>query len=237
MAVTGFRFFALCMLFSAVNLVFRSYCQGSEQTKKAYVITICDCFICPFLMALLLGGLFGVPAVWLCYALGEGLTSVVMLSLFRIKNKGRRGFEAFIPFSESFGAGITAAYEYDLSKNDIGEAVTVSQEIGSFCAGNAADRRTSFLMSLAAEEAVGNVIRHGFSDGKPHSVEVRVLKKDGGWMLRIRDDCPLFDPKKYIEQYTSDDPSANIGLKLLRDIASEMTYVNALKLNNLMVRV
>ena len=92
-------------------------------------------------------------------------------------------------------------------------------------------------MGLAAEEAVGNVIEHGFSDGKPHSVEVRVLKKDGGWMLRVRDDCRLFDPGKYIEQYTGDDPSANIGLKLLREIALEITYVNALKLNNLMIKV
>ena len=64
-----------------------------------------------------------------------------------------------------------------------------------------------------------------------------MLKKDGAWMLRIRDDCSLFDPKKYLEQYTSDDPSANIGLKLLREIASEMTYVNALQLNNLMIKV
>ena len=237
MAVTGFRFFALCMIFSAVNLVFRSYCQGSGQTNKAYVITICDCFVCPLLMALVLGTLFGVPAVWLCYVLGEGLTSVVMLSLFRIKNKDRHGLEGFVPFSESFGAGITAAFEYDLSKKDIGEAVSVSQKIASFCAENGANRRISFLVGLAAEEAIGNVIEHGFSDGKAHSVEVRVLKKDGAWMLRIRDDCSLFDPKKYLEQYTSDDPSANIGLKLLREIASEMTYVNALQLNNLMIKV
>ena len=92
-------------------------------------------------------------------------------------------------------------------------------------------------MSLAAEEAVGNVIEHGFSDGKPHSVEVRVSKKDAEWILRVRDDCRLFDPKKYMEQYTDEDPSANIGLKLLREIASDMAYVNALKLNNLMIKV
>ncbi|OON84868.1 hypothetical protein BXO88_15180 [Oribacterium sp. C9] len=237
MVVTGFRFFALCMIFHAINLVFRSYCQGSEQTKTAYVITICDCFVGPLVMALVLGGLFGVPTVWLCYVFGEGLTSVVMLSLFRIKNKERHGFEAFIPFSESFGADITADFEYHLSKKDIAEAVSVSQKIGAFCVENGAQKRTSFLMGLAAEEAVGNVIEHGFSDGKPHSVEVRVLKKDGGWMLRVRDDCRLFDPGKYIEQYTGDDPSANIGLKLLREIALEITYVNALKLNNLMIKV
>lgn len=237
MTVTGFRFYVLCMIFYAVDLVFRSYCQGSGQTKKAYVITICDCFICPLLMALLLGGLFGVPAIWLCYVLGEGLTTVVMLSLFRMSNHEQHGLDAIIPFPRSFGRDIRAAYEHCLSGTGPNEVVEVSKKIGSFCADHGADNRISNLMSLAAEEAVGNVIEHGFSDGKPHSVEVRVLKKDAEWILRVRDDCRLFDPKKYMEQYTDEDPSANIGLKLLREIASDMAYVNALKLNNLMIKV
>ena len=237
MTVMGFRFYVLCMIFFAINLVFRSYCQGSGQTKKAYVITICDCFIGPLLMALLLGSLFGVPAVWLCYVLGDGLTAVVMLMLFRMSNKDQHGIDALIPFSKSFGKGIEATYEYCLSENEPDKVVEISKEIGSFCADQGADRWTAYLMGLAAEEAVGNVTEHGFSDGKPHNLEVRAIKKDTEWILRVRDDCRLFDPQKYMEQYTDDDPSANIGLKLLREIASDMTYVNALKLNNLMIKV
>ncbi len=235
--VAGFRFYCLCVFFCGINLAFRSYCQGSGQTTSAYAITIFDCLVCPLLMALLLGSLFGVPAVWLCYALGEGVTSAAMLAFFRIRNRKLTKFEALIPFPEAFGKDIKAAYEYSLSENRPDQVVRMSIDTGSFCMENGGDRRISFLMSLAVEEAVGNVTEHGFSDGKPHSVEVRVLKKTDGWILCVRDDCQLFDPKKYVEQYTDDDPSVNIGLKLLREIASDMTYVNAMKLNNLTIRI
>ena len=56
-------------------------------------------------------------------------------------------------------------------------------------------------------------------------------------MLRIRDDCTQFDPSKYIEQFDNTDPASNIGLKLIRGITVEMVYMNALKLNNLMIRI
>lgn len=235
--VTGFRFYALCMFFCGINLIFRSFCQSSGQKMKAYAITMSDSFVCPVLMALFLGSLFGIPAVWLCYAIGEGLTSVVMLLLFRMKNKERRGFEAVVPLPETFGQDIEAAFESSLTERDPDKVARMSMEAGSFCRGNGADRRTSYLISLAVEEAVGNVTEHGFSDNKPHIVEVRLLKKTDGWILRIRDDCRLFDPKKYLEQYTDNDPSVNIGLKLLREIASDITYVNAMNLNNLTIHV
>lgn len=237
LAVIGFRFYALSMIFYGINLIFRSYCQGSGQTIKAYVITICDCFLCPLVMAFLLGTLFGIPTMWLCYVLGEGLTMAVMFILFHRGSKGQSGMEAYIPFPQSFGKGIEAAFEQNITENDPNEAATLSQRVGTFCSDNSADARTSFLIALSAEEAVGNVMEHGFNDGKPHCVELRVLKKEDSWILRVRDDCRLFDPKKYLEQFTDEDPSKNIGLKLLRGMSSDITYINALGLNNLTIRL
>ena len=236
-AVIGFRFYALCLIFFGFNLIFRSYCQGSGQTNKAYAITVCDCFLCPLIMALLLGTLSGIPTMWLCYVLGEGLTSAVMLVLFRGDNKWKNGIEAYIPFPQSFGKDIEAVFEQIITENDANEAAALSQLIDSFCSENSADARTSFFIALSVEETVGNVMEHGFNDGKPHCIEVRVLKKEDCWILRVRDDCRLFDPKKYLEQFTDQDPSQNIGLKILKGMASDITYLNALGLNNLTVRL
>ena len=63
------------------------------------------------------------------------------------------------------------------------------------------------------------------------------MKKSKDWILCVRDDCRLFDPKQYLDQFSDDDPSKNIGLKLLRAIASDITYFNALSLNNLTVKL
>lgn len=237
MAVTGFRYFALCMIFYGMNLIFRSYCQSSRQTNKAYTITICDCFIGPLAMALLIGTLFGIPAMWLCFVIGEGLTTVIMLALFQRKNKDTKGIAAFIPLPQGFGQGIEASFEHGITENDLAEAVRTSQSVKTFCKDNGADERTSFLTALSVEEVVGNIMEYGFDDGKPHRIELRLLKKSKDWILCVRDDCRLFDPKQYLDQFSDDDPSKNIGLKLLRAIASDITYLNALSLNNLTVKL
>ena len=84
---------------------------------------------------------------------------------------------------------------------------------------------------------MGNVIEHGFADGKAHSIEFRVLRKPECWIVRLRDNCKLFDVKKYMEQYSSDDPTKNIGLKMIVGIAEDVTYFNALNLNNLTLKL
>ena len=237
LAAAGFRFYVLSMVFYGMNLIYRSYCQGTGQTARAYAITICDGFLGPLFMAFLLGSLFGVPALWLCYVTGEGLTSALMLAIFRKNSRASGGMEAYIPFPRGFGEGIEASMELSANESNPAQAAAISERAASFCASHGAGRRTAFLAALAIEESVRNVMEYGFSDGKAHSVDLRLLKKSTGWLIRVRDDCALFDPKRYIEQYSSEDPARNIGLKLIRGIADEMTYVNTLKLNNLTIRI
>jgi len=235
--VMGFAFYALSMIFYGFNVIFRSYCQGSGQTKKAYIITASESFVCPLITALILGSFFEIPAIWLCFAVGEAVTMIVMLIVFSTKNSHESGFAAVIPFPHSFGEHIEADFECTFTENKVSEAVKTSKEIGSFCLKHGADKRTAFLLSLTMEEVVGNVMEHGFSDGKNHSIELRVLKKSEGWILRVRDDCKLFDMKKYMEQFSDDDPLKNIGLKILIGLAGDITYLNTFNLNNLTIRL
>ena len=93
-------------------------------------------------------------------------------------------------------------------------------------------------MSLAIEEMTGNIIEHGFSkDNKPHSIDVRVMYKEGEYIIRIRDDCLIFDPVKQLELYSDDDPTHHIGLRMIIGTAMVVRYTNILKLNNLFIRV
>ena len=237
LVITGFRFYTLCMIFYSVNGMYRCFCQGSGQIREALLLTAMDCLVFPLLAALILEYTLGVPYVWLCYALGEGLLTVLILYYFRKRNPGASGVEAITPFPKDLGANIRAAYEISISENDTGQLSVISEEIRKFCLKSGADRRTAHLIALAAEEAAGNIIEHGFSDGKQHFVDVRVLQKTDGWILRLRDDCRLFDPSRYLEQYTSDDPAANIGLKMLRGISKEIVYLSTLNLNNLIITI
>ena len=93
-------------------------------------------------------------------------------------------------------------------------------------------------MALATEEMLGNVITHGFSnDNKVHSVDVRILKKNDDFVLRVRDDCLIFDPLKQLTLFSDEDVIHNIGLRLTVRTAKDFKYSCILKLNNLLVRV
>ena len=237
LVVAGFRLFTLSMVFYSINAMYRCFCQGSGQIREALILTALDCLLLPLIAALVLEFTFGVPCFWLYSALGEGVFTVLIFIYFKKINSGASGIESVTPFPKNLGADIEADFEINISERKIEQLTVISTEIQNFCLDHGADRRTACVMALAAEEAVGNILEYGFTDSKQHYIDGRVLKKKEGWILRMRDDCRMFDPIKYLEQYSSDDPAANIGLKMLRDLSTNIVYLSTLNLNNLIITI
>lgn len=80
----------------------------------------------------------------------------------------------------------------------------------------------------------GNIVSYGFKDNEKHHVDIRVVAKDG-IILRIRDDCREFDPKKYLEQFSPEDKTKNIGIRMIAGIAKDMTYRRNAGINTLLI--
>ena len=88
------------------------------------------------------------------------------------------------------------------------------------------------------EEMAGNIVEHGFTkDKKKHTVDVRVVYKDGGLILRIKDDCVPFDPAERSAIVDPADPARNIGIRTVYAIATKISYQNILGLNVLTITV
>lgn len=84
----------------------------------------------------------------------------------------------------------------------------------------------------------GNIVDHGFTkNGKRHSVDVRVVCKDGSVILRIKDDCVPFDPGERQKLAEGDDIIKNIGIRMVFRAASEVKYRNIPGLNVLTIRI
>ena len=81
------------------------------------------------------------------------------------------------------------------------------------------------------------MIQHGFTDGRPHCIEARILKKRDGYCVRFRNDCLIFDPLKQIQLLSDEDPTYHIGLRMIYGIASDIQYTCVLKLNNILVKI
>ena len=98
--------------------------------------------------------------------------------------------------------------------------------------------KTPKTVAEAAEELIKNTIMHGFSEGKNNRIEVRLVVKDDEAVLRIHDNCGKFNPKKYYETvYASENKEDNVGIRMVMEMAKDVSYTSTLKLNNICIRV
>lgn len=111
-----------------------------------------------------------------------------------------------------------------------------AQMVQSFCAGHGITERKSASAGLCLEEMAGNIVRHGFhADRREHVVELRVIIQSHGVTLRIKDDCIPSNPREWHDITNSDDPTANIGIRLVFRLADEVECQSLLGLNVLAV--
>ena len=125
----------------------------------------------------------------------------------------------------------------DISVKNIDEVVTIAHKVQNFCRERGIDDRRSYLAGLAMEEMAGNIVEHGFvKDKKNHTIDVRVVHKDGDIILRIKDDCVAFNPADRTD-VVKDDITRNIGIRMVFKIAKQVQHQSVLGLNVLTVRI
>ena len=62
------------------------------------------------------------------------------------------------------------------------------------------------------------------------------MKKGDDYILRLRDDCLIFDPMKQLTLFSDGEPARHIGLRMTLQMAKEANYTCILKLNNLVLK-
>ena len=78
---------------------------------------------------------------------------------------------------------------------------------------------------------------HGFTKDrkKRHTIDIFTGLEKEKISIRIKDDCIMFDPLKRLE--TSDEIESNIGIRLVKNMASSMYYQTAFGLNVLNIEI
>ncbi len=237
MTVWGLRILPLCMPLSVISMHFLCYWQASGRRRMQYLLSLLDGVICVVGFTALLIRSIGVNSVYVANVLNGVVSFLVILGFAWLKKKRfPRNMEELMALPDSFGAGEDE--RMDLSVKSIEDVVTVAREVQSFCEARGVDRRRAMLAGLAMEEMAGNIVQHGFgADRKSHSVDLRVVHKDGDVILRIKDDCRPFDPNERSEMAAGDDPIKNVGIRMVFRIARDVQYQNILGLNVLTLRI
>ena len=220
-----------------VCLSYSSYCQAAGFRLFVNILSVTDGFFSMVIPALLLAPRLGALGVWLSFPLGLVITLAVSLAgpILHYK-RWPKGPEEWLMFPEDFGTGNHLV----LHLRRMEELTRTAETVQGFCSENGLTARTGAHAGLCLEEIAGNIMQHGFhADKRQHDIELRVVPRASGVVLRIKDDCIPFDPNEWysMTSVSKDDPFRNVGIRLVYAIAREVEYQNLLGLNVLTIQL
>ena len=238
MAVSALRWQALSLPFMALNMGAGNYLTALGNKRGAHLINIGNELVSLVGCAFVLGKLFGINGVWAAYAVAQMLTTAVFVLWGLLRRKtADRGLEKLLFLPRGFGVPEEDCISVTVTGME--GVVGLSRTIWAFCDGHGVDRRRCYLSSLCIEEMAGNTVLHGFTDGKRHSVDIRVILSGDDILLRLRDDCRRFDLKEKVKNWNPDPerPEENIGIRMVLGLAKDVAYTNTMNMNNLLITI
>jgi two-component sensor histidine kinase len=100
--------------------------------------------------------------------------------------------------------------------------------------------KTEMKAALCFEELAVNVIQFGFPKCKKEPcIDLRLVISEDELVMRLRDNCPMFDVERYIAQQikdSNDDGDPHLGLKMIASLSENIRYVHSLENNNVILR-
>ena len=236
-AVISLRWFAAGLLFWGYNILFADYLQVIGKILHANIVYLLENILFTVSAVTILKGRYQMAGLFAGIAAAHILIFVSILAYIMFRNRRPVRCTGDLLMLED-GFGVLPENEFSATVTTIEGAVAASQDLIGFCKSRGVDDRTAGRLGLAAEELIVNIIEHGFSDGKPHYIDVRAIyEREEGVTLIVRDDCRPFDPKERFRYLDDDDPATNIGLSIIMNMASDLSYTSAMKLNNLTIKV
>ena len=237
MTVLAFRILPLCMPMSLICMHFMCYGQASGKQGLVHVLAVLDGVICVAGFSAVLIPAIGFTGVCWANVLNGVVTTLVILGYAVIRQKKwPRNTEQVMVIPGDFG--VSESDRMSLSLSSMDEVVRISKSIKAFCLDHGIDSYRAYLAALSMEEMAGNVVLHGFSkDTKKHTVDVRVVYRDGGLTLVIKDDCRPFDPAARKNIIDPEDDTRNIGIRLICSTTESVSYQSVLGLNVLMIKI
>lgn len=217
------------------NLFMRAYqCQGEK--KLVNFLSLMENVLIAGFTAVSVRSI-GTDGAWLAFPFAELVCIFIMAMAIRKQTgKIRLDLPTWLRIKPDFGVSAENCLSFSMQTMD--EVVNISERVIDFCKTKNLPDKISMLAGLSIEEMAGNVILHGFTkDKKRHNVDVRIAVKNDKTTIRVRDDCRSFDPMERLKQFTPDDITKNIGIRMIVKLTEEVFYQNNAGINTLLIRI
>jgi phosphoserine phosphatase RsbU/P len=113
-------------------------------------------------------------------------------------------------------------------KNRVAEITRLGERLGEFAAGHQLTPSVLYDLNLALEEAVNNIISHGYSDHREHEILVRIRVESGEVIAELKDDArafnPLTAPEADVTTPLDEKTAGGLGIHLMRKLMDGIEY-------------
>ena len=236
MAAEAIRFFALFLPLHTVGLIFINYLQGTGNLGRAHLVCVMNALVAVVASALVLKELFGVTGIWAAFPVGKILV-IGMLFVMAAFYQGHlpRWLDDFLFLPADFD--VPEEDRLVMSARSLDEVMRCAEKATDFCVHRRIRPRTGYFASLCIEEMGKNIIQHGFADGRPHHIDIRLVKREDELTISIRDDCTPFDPEEWMKIHDTGNEEDYIGIRLAAGVSKEFTYMRSVNVNHLLIQL
>ncbi len=235
LAVFAIRCMAISMIMDTLLVSFQNYLQGIRNRTLVNIFNFGERFFVPVFIAFIMGRFYGSKGVLASIAVGKVILVLLVFLMVCIHQKGvPTSLEAFMFLPKDFG-GARSDNLYGAMDN-MDDVVEESRKAEEFCLSHGCDKAKANHMACFVEEMAGNIIKHGKPKaGKTAKVEYRLFVDQEDICLTLRDYCYYFNPTEYYEAHHDDASQECIGIRLVTNMAKQISYFNAYNSNNIII--
>lgn len=230
MTVDLYRAYSWCMPLNMIALAFINTYQAFSKITFCNVILLFTTTIFPLTFAYFAKGLIGINSIWYCYPWAELCILIFIYVAACIRKKHLVTSIADVLIIDN---QLNVGKHINITINSMKEVIAVSKKVQDYCLKEKIDKQRAYIAGLCLEEIAANIVEHGFPKSKRNNmIDIFVDVNRGNVNMRIKDNAVSFDPHIKIND---EDPTKNIGIKMVSKLAKDMNYQNDFGLNVLSI--
>lgn len=234
LATFSIRWSAVALMFYTSDSLLLHYLQGVGKVRTANTLSVFERFVLPVVAAYVLGALFGSEGILASASISEILMLVLVFVVNCVRCKGiPQEITDVMSLPRDFGGSeVDNLYATTQSTDDV---VAECERTYRFCMDHRVGERSAKLMTLFVEEMATNIITSAQRKRKSVRVDFRLYMDGTRVCFSMMDLGDYFDPTLFYELHADDDPTKNIGIRMVVNMAEEVRYYSAFGSNNLVV--
>jgi len=233
---SGTKFAVLClavsMLFKMQNSILSFYFGTVGRIALSNIVIFLQMLALPLVAGVLLLYCSNKFVIWLLFPISELVTLVIIHIVTYIVSNKNKALSKLLLLDDTLDRE-GKIINFSVS-NDIESVMDASVKIGDFCESNEFSPKQQMMVSLAIEEMLTLTLQKCFDESeRMQSIDVRIYTLKDTIGIRLRCGGRQFNAVDYYENNKVDEFGESLGIKMIVEMAKEVSYLRTFGVNSL----